>query len=478
MKTPSGLSGKERTWVNSALTLLTNKRTVIRLGFALVLGFLLFSTVEAYQIQKSLSQEASEIYHRHVKQDDALYRLRRTIWIGSMLSRDLLLNPHADRDKVVRDRLPELMKTSTQALEELDAAASPKNAALKARVQDFWDLLQRVPQETGPLNNAERYEWVQKEIVPRRNSVGQLLRDFTEVSLVSLQTNEAAFVQTRRQNARNLMGVLGLSLMFALAVAIVSLAHSESLERETQSRYEEVTEAKIELQRLAARLMEIQESERARISREMHDEIGQSLATLRIEITYAESLSKERLPDVGERLRRARELAERTVQTVRNMCSLLRPSILDDLGLEAALDCLVEDFSWRTGMNCTLQQKGLRADISESAKTCVFRVVQESMHNCQKHSRAKTLAIRVTQTNSALEVSIEDDGIGFEVRSPKERVSAGQFGILGMFERAAALGGTLGVDSRPGSGAIIKLTLPIETLACPSESLSEKSVNA
>lgn len=436
---------------------------MIRVGFGLVLGLLLFSTVEAYRIQRGLSDEALVIYHRHNAQDEALYRLRRQLWLGANSSRDFLLNPSPNREAQYRKQLRNSRDTSATLLQQLDQIGSGSEATpqLRAKMQEYWDVLDRVPQDTNPLTSEQRYDYVQREIAARRSALGDVLHAFTEMSRKAFKENEEALATSRRESALHLLFILGLSMVLAFAVAAFSLAHSEGLERETERQYAEVAQAKGELQRLAARLMDIQEEERTRISRELHDEIGQALATLRIEVSRAESLAKEKLPDVVARLTRARSLAEKTVQTVRNMCSVLRPSLLDDLGLDAALEWLVEDFGARSGVKCTLRQSGLREDLPDSVRTCVYRVVQESLHNCEKHARASAVRVTVRQVESSLSVNVEDDGVGFSHCEERRGRMVGHYGILGMQERAAALGGTLEVNSCPGKGTQISLSLPL-----------------
>src|SRR5205823_3103597 len=134
-----------------------------------------------------------------------------------------------------------------------------------------------------------------------------------------------------------LMLILALSVLLALAVVRASLAHAENLEHQADRHHAEVELAKGELQQLSARLLEIEEEGRRRLSRELHDEIGQSLALLQIEISHAQTLLAGQAPGLRERLGRARDLAARTVQTIRDMSLLLRPALLDDLGLVPAL---------------------------------------------------------------------------------------------------------------------------------------------
>src|SRR5207237_7154958 len=140
-----------------------------------------------------------------------------------------------------------------------------------------------------------------------------------------------------RQAPRRLLISLGLCLLLAGAVARFSLRHAENLERQAEKHYAEVEQARGELQQLSARLLEIEEEGRRKLSRELHDEIGQTLALLQIEISHAQSSLTGDSPLLRASLDRARELAERTVQTIRNITGMLRPALLDDLGLVPAL---------------------------------------------------------------------------------------------------------------------------------------------
>ena len=158
------------------------------------------------------------------------------------------------------------------------------------------------------------------------------------------------------------------------------------------------------------------------------------------------------------RLERARALAERTVESVRNIALLLRPPMLDDLGLGPALQWQVEEFSRRCRIPCTLSEEGLADTLPDSYKTCVYRVVQEALHNCEKHSGAATARVLARQTPGRITVEIEDDGRGFQAGAG-ERL--GGLGILGMQERAAALEGTLELESTPGAGTKLTLSLPL-----------------
>jgi signal transduction histidine kinase len=265
--------------------------------------------------------------------------------------------------------------------------------------------------------------------------------------------------------------MMGVCLVLGAVVARLALRHAARLERESARRLEEVIQAKQDLEHLSARLLEIQEDERRRISRELHDEIGQTLTALRIEISRAQAAWKAGSAAVPERLEEARSLAERTVQTVRDISLLLRPALLDDLGLAAALQYQAEDFGRRSGTPCLFSEEGLGYTLPDAHKTCVYRVVQEALNNCEKHSGATRVRLAVRQEGGELAVELEDNGRGF--RPPPEGSSPGKagLGILGMRERASMLGGSLELESVPGGGMRLRLRLPL-----PQPEAVERSV--
>jgi signal transduction histidine kinase len=239
-------------------------------------------------------------------------------------------------------------------------------------------------------------------------------------------------------------------------MAAFSIRRILGLETRAHSRYEEAAEARSQLKDLSARLVRAQETERRALSRELHDEVGQSLSAVLIELrnlaTGLELRSEEQSQNQIESIK---NLVESTIRVVRNMALLLRPSMLDDLGLVPALKWQARELSKRTSLDVSVAAE-LRDDLPDDFKTCIYRVVQEALHNCASHARAKSVRIRVQQQPGRLNLSIQDDGQGFDSQQVKG------LGLLGIQERVAQLGGKCMVHSEPGSGTILTVELPMD----------------
>ena len=230
--------------------------------------------------------------------------------------------------------------------------------------------------------------------------------------------------------------------------------HRLRLNKRLEDKYEESLQAQRELKELSKRLVEAEERERRAISRELHDEVGQSLNALLLDVENLTQMSGEEVI-FRQGLQKIKTLAENCVNEVRDMALLLRPSMLDDLGLVAALDWQGREVSKRTGMIVDTVEENVSDNLPEEHKICVYRIVQEALNNCSKHAYAKNVRVVVHQEPHHLRVSIEDDGKGFD----PSRVRG--LGLVGMNERVSQLGGILKVDSDPTRGTRLRIDLPL-----------------
>jgi PAS domain S-box-containing protein len=221
---------------------------------------------------------------------------------------------------------------------------------------------------------------------------------------------------------------------------------------------EELRRSRNELRELGAAAHRTREQEQSRIARELHDELGQALTMLQMDVAWF----KEKFPDsgsaVGGKLERMEKLLRSTITATRRIASDLRPLVLDDLGLVPALEWLVQNFTQRTGIPCDLAVDDPNVELPGTHSTAVFRVVQESLTNIAKHAQASKAAVRLARRGAMLVVRIEDDGVGFATESPRKPNS---LGLLGLRERASLLSGDTSITSAPGEGTTVELRLPL-----------------
>jgi len=203
----------------------------------------------------------------------------------------------------------------------------------------------------------------------------------------------------------------------------------------------------------------MQEKERRTLSRELHDEVGQSLSAVLMEIGNLNAVLPDENRELRGHLASIKQLAENSVKVVRNMALLLRASMLDDLGLMPALQWQAREVSRRTGIEIDVAADSVADDLPEDHKTCIYRVVQEALHNCAKHSGAQLVRLTVVQHDNKIVLTVEDDGRGFDSRAVRG------MGLLGMEERITHLGGSFQVDSKPGQGATLHIELPLADTA-------------
>ena len=221
---------------------------------------------------------------------------------------------------------------------------------------------------------------------------------------------------------------------------------------------EALRRSKDELHELASAAHRAREQEKSRIARELHDELGQALTALQMDVAWC----RDRIP-AGEdglsmRLARMETLLDTTVAATRRISADLRPLMLDDLGLWPALEWLVESFTQHTGVRCELSVDE-ELELPDMQATAVFRTVQESLTNVAKHARASRVDVAIEHEDSTLAIKVRDDGVGFAAEDSRKPDS---FGLLGLRERAALLGGEAKVTSTPGRGTQVEVRIPVE----------------
>jgi len=224
--------------------------------------------------------------------------------------------------------------------------------------------------------------------------------------------------------------------------------------------FEQIRADRERLHTLSSQLMEAQETERRHLARELHDEIGQALTAVKINLQAVQRSCEANA--VASPLQESIGIVEIALQQVRNLSLDLRPSLLDDLGLVAALRWYVDRYAQRSGITAEFSTNSGQAGRLPNIETACFRIVQEALTNVMRYAQAKQVSVKLQQRPQELHLMISDDGIGFDVQAARIRAtSGGSLGLLGMEERALLAGGQLKIKSRQGYGTQIEVRFPI-----------------
>ncbi|MEO8052318.1 MAG: histidine kinase [Acidobacteriota bacterium] len=435
---------------------LQHGRRLLLAGFGGLLLLMLAGGLDSLIRLSEINRTEAQVRETYLQRAQSLEQIRSGIYQSSILLRDFLLasDPDSARDQAQKWDAIRAQTDRTVALgaASVEPEEVPLFQNLQKEVQDYWNLRQIVVLNT---ESKRSNPYSSGDLVRRRTALLALIDRIDQINHIALTSANtkvnAAFEALRWRTMLLLFITMGVGIGLAAFTARRTLL----MEAELQQRYEEGARARQELQELSARLVSAQEEERRSIARELHDEVGQSLSALLMEAGNAAARVPPDSTEVRRHVESIKRLAEASVQVIRNMSLLLRPSMLDDLGLVPALEWQAREVSKRTGLRVQVNADENASELPDEHKTCIYRVVQEALHNCARHAQAHNVLVDVQQQPTQIVLSVEDDGRGFDAH----RVRG--LGLVGMQERVHHLGGELRVHSKPGSGTTIAVMLPL-----------------
>ena len=221
---------------------------------------------------------------------------------------------------------------------------------------------------------------------------------------------------------------------------------------------EKLRKTGLRLRNLASHLQTIREEERTAIAREIHDELGQVLTVLKIQITLVSNKLKDDQQELKDKIISVSKMIDDTVEKVQRITAKLRPDILDELGLIPAIEWQAQEFQNVTGIKCSFTLPGGELDLEEDKSTAIFRIFQEALTNIARHSKAKLISISIQKNAENLILKIKDNGVGIAQEQTKDFKS---LGIIGMKERALILGGEVTIEGTPGKGTEVRVEIPL-----------------
>lgn len=438
-------------------------RSILAAAFLGLLGMMLISARTALGDLNAMHAGEETARHQFFQRTQALSGLALSIQMYSEAVEHYVTSPETASGANLRQQLDRLQADIQLAFDGYPAGQeSPEVQSLRVierlyqeqkdmlNVMLSWSADER--RRRAPLLIDREVQPLQVEIL-RRSDQLRVLND--EQLHETDQALLAAFGELQGHLTRSIVLALGSGLLLILASMIYILR----LERQTRLRYDELVRSRGELEGLSARLVDAQEAERRNLSRELHDEVGQTLGALLVDFGRLGAALGDASPAVSELVGHMKSVAERTVRSVRNLALLLRPSMLDDLGLVAALEWQGREVSRTSDLEVDVQSENVSESLPDEYKVTIYRLVQEALHNAVRHSGARNAQVRVEQNGTAIRVTVGDDGRGFDPARSRG------MGMLGMEERVRRLGGRIEFRSAAGMGTTVAAELPIEARA-------------
>lgn len=429
----------------------------IWLGFGLLLSFIVGGSTYAYVSVRSLQASNTQSRAESRERDQLLDRLANDIYRTSTVARDYLLESDTVRSEVFRLQLETLRARIFETLANYESKAPAGEqgslAQLHHNIDRFWGVVEPSLHWGLPERRQGAEKYLVEILLPRGQDVESVAQEIAARDERELEELDRQLQSRYLELQRDMTLASAVTLIVGLAVSVLSIWRIQRLEREAEVRYEQAEQARQQLRKLSSQLVTAQEDERRKLSRELHDQLGQTMSAL---VTELGRLEHDNILNdtLKQRVASARQLAEDNVRSIRDTALLLRPSMLDDLGLVPALRWQAREVRRRSGLKVRMLVNDECEGLPEAYSTCIFRVVQEALQNCVKHANAHEAKVELRRTPEGLAVSVQDDGAGFDPKIEKG------MGLLGMEERVTRLGGKLLIESQPGQGTLITMLFP------------------
>ena len=419
-------------------------------GLLLIIGG---SALAIWWNSTAAQARVAALHNAHLEAGNALASIRANVYLTGILARDYLLDSDLSHARQYADQFLNIRGNTEDSFRILEASA--KDAGGKAalerlhrEVSTHLDPTRILLDWTADEKNVRRSAFLQERL-RRREEIVALAAQVERVMTENFSTERERITKADQDFRSSLAWTTGIALLLGLGIAGVTLARMTALERHSQV-------AESELRRLSTQLRTAQEQERTYLSRELHDEVGQMLTGLRMELSAMSRMSGGADSELSSRITRAKGIVEDTLGIVRNIAMLLRPLMLDDLGLTPALAWLMKQTSRSSGMEFDTNVDSALNLLPDTHRTCLYRVAQEALTNISKHAGAHKVEVSLKIVGGWVVGTIADDGCGFDTRS----VTREGLGLTGMEERLRELGGHLRVISALGEGTRLEFRLP------------------
>ena len=427
------------------------------MAFAAILFFTTVVGLQALSYADQIGEEIQNIQLEQEESDQILDKLRADTYAVGIELRDYLVATPAE-SATARQRFFQIEQHMNNDAARLEAQLGPEVSGpmqrLRLRLKRYSLSIAPIFDWTAMQRQAQAAAFLRNNVVPERAAVLSVTDELESLRTIRLRREREDLVRARQAFRKFGMIVLLTLVSFVLTVGFVTSFRLRSLEQQAQGLQLQTERDREKLRSLSLQMAKAMEDERRSISRELHDQIGQLLTAIQMKFNKVDN-SKES----SERSRHVQDgkaLVYRTVTAVRDMAMGLRPSILDDLGLIAALEWQAREFERRSGILVSLNLGGNLSELPEGHSTCLYRIVQEALTNCGRHAEAKHVKLTLHGGKGNIFLTVSDDGKGFDAKQSTRR----GLGLVGIEERVRELGGSARILSRLGRGTLLEIEIP------------------
>jgi signal transduction histidine kinase len=437
---------------------------VLAIGFGILVVLIAGLGFGALRRADTIYGEVQSAQESYLQAEAGRRGIVTDLYAADILVRDYLLDPSSENVQSHRQELLSARDSLQQRLDHLSEligeAESPQLAKLQEEVEGYWDSLDPIFEWTPEEKSLQASTFLRRKVLPRRQAVVDLARAMAKINDENLGHARQRLQAGQAVLHSFLLQMMAFTLGLGIIVAVLTTSRVSVLERKHEEQTKQIEQTQNNLRRLSRRLVQAQELERQALSRELHDEVGQMMTALGMELGHLETIRNGNIEAFRTRIEDAKRLNADAMRAIRDLAMGLRPSMLDDIGIEAALQWQGREFSRHTGVPATVKVDGSLDYLNDSQRTCIYRLVQEALTNCARHAKAKHVLVALRADVHGVDVTVKDDGVGFNANAAR-----GGLGLLGMQERVHELDGKLTLTSAPNKGTTIRVELPAGVLA-------------
>jgi signal transduction histidine kinase len=430
-------------------------------GLGIVLALLLALGVYAARSLSNVSRAGTLTTREYFQQGERLESVRLLLSSAASAVRDYLLDPDSLALPRHREQARRSWLQAMKAIEDYKRVATlarrPLTDQLDAQVSGYWAIAERSLEITGHQRSEAGVNLLIGQLVPLRDTFLETINEIGARDRVDLRSAAAGTARFVQGAETRLWTAIALTVFLSLLVAGTTVVYLVRLENTALAQYEASVKSGVELERLSRRLLTLQEDERRRIARELHDDYGQRMASLLFELA-ATAERTDATPDLRLVIQKMEERLGNVAKDIQQLSRSLHSAVLDKIGLEAAIRADCSALRQRIAWDIDFQSVDVPKRLPEPLCLAAYRVFQEALQNTLKHSQTSRLAVVLTVDGGDLILRVKDYGHGFDAEAANQ---AGSLGLISMRERMRMVGGTFLIHSEIGKGTQIEARVPI-----------------